>query len=193
MNRIFKKEQIVTVPNLLSIVRLLLIPFIVYLYCFKQMYIEAVVFIVLSGITDVVDGIIARKFDMVSDFGKILDPIADKLTQITVIFCIATRVPEMWLIVGMFIAKEVIMLLMGMVAIKKLDSINSARWYGKLNTVVLYATIILFIIFPNMPSAASITLLLICAVSLVISLGLYIRFYLMLFRKNTMPKENNNA
>lgn len=189
MNRIFKKEQIITIPNLLSVIRLLLLPFIVYLYCFKQMYTEAVVFLVLSGITDVVDGIIARKFNMVSDFGKILDPIADKLTQITVIFCIATRVPEMWLIVGMFLAKESIMLLMGMAAIKKLDSVNSAKWYGKANTVVLYGAMILFIIFPNMPSVISILLLFVCAVSLVISLSLYVRFYFMLFRSSLLKKE----
>lgn len=184
MNRIFKKEQILTIPNLLSIIRLLIIPFIVYLYCFRRLYIEAVIFIVLSGITDVIDGIIARKFNMVSDFGKILDPVADKLTQITVIFCIATHIPEMWVLVGMFIAKEFIMMVMGMAAIKKLESVNSAKWYGKANTVILYAVMILFIIFPNMPSAFSLALLLTCTVSLTISLGLYIRFYFRLFKRD---------
>lgn len=183
MNRIFKKDQIFTLPNLLSVVQLLLIPLIVYLYCFRKMYGEAVLFIVLSGATDIVDGFIARKFNMVSDFGKILDPIADKLTQITVIFCIATRVTAMWVLVGMFIAKELVMLLMGMAAIKKLDSVNSAKWYGKANTVILYAAMILFIIFPNMPKIWSYSLVITCAVSLVISLGLYIHFYYSLFLK----------
>lgn len=183
MKRILKKDQIFTLPNLLSVVRLLLIPLIVYLYCFKKLYGEAVLFIILSGATDIVDGFIARKYNMVSDFGKILDPIADKLTQITVIFCIATRVSAMWLLVVMFIAKELVMMIMGMAAIKKLDSVNSAKWYGKANTVILYAAMILFIIFPQMPKTFSYTLVITCAVSLVISLSLYIHFYYRLFLK----------
>lgn len=81
MHRLMKKEQLLTIPNLLSVVRLLLIPLIVWLYCARQEYELAVLFILLSGATDVVDGFIARRFHMVSDFGKILDPVADKLTQ----------------------------------------------------------------------------------------------------------------
>ncbi len=192
MNRILKKDQIFTLPNLLSVVRLMLIPLIVYLYCFKKMYGEAVLFIILSGATDIVDGFIARKFNMVSDFGKILDPIADKLTQVTVILCIATRFTALWLLVGMFITKELVMMIMGMAAIKKLDSVNSAKWYGKMNTVILYAAMILFILFPNMPSYFSYSLFIICAVSLVISLGLYIHFYYRLFLKEKELSSQQN-
>lgn len=193
MKRIFKKDQIFTLPNLLSIIRLMLIPVIVYLYCFEEQYIAAMAIIIISGLTDVVDGIIARKFDMVSDFGKILDPIADKLTQITVIFCIATRVSEVWLLVGMFVIKETVMLIMGMVAIKKLDSVNSAKWYGKANTVILYAAMVLFMIFPEMDNAFSSAVVITCAVSLVLSLGLYIRFYYRLFMDFTHNKEKQTA
>lgn len=193
MNRILKKEQVITLPNLLSMVRLLLIPVIVYLYCFKKMYSFAVLFILISGITDVADGIIARKFNMVSDFGKILDPIADKLTQITVIFCIATRFYAVRLLVGMFIIKEIIMMAMGMAAIKKLDSVNSAKWYGKANTVILYAAMILFILFPDMPDIVSFALVIISACSLTISLVLYVRFYYRLFKAKISSKEISNA
>ncbi len=181
MNRILKKDQIFTLPNLLSIIRLMLIPVIVYLYCFEKQYFAAVAIIVISGLTDIIDGIIARSFNMVSDFGKILDPIADKLTQITVIFCIATRVSQVWLLVGMFIAKEAVMAVMGMAAIKKLDSVNSARWYGKANTVILYAAMILFVIFPDMPPLYSALIVVSSAASLVVSLGLYVCFYYRLF------------
>ena len=80
----------------LSVVRLLLIPVIVWLYCGKQEYTAAVVVILLSGITDIADGIIARKYHMVSDFGKILDPIADKLTQAAIILCLTYNYPLMW-------------------------------------------------------------------------------------------------
>ncbi len=197
MKRIFKKDQIFTLPNLLSIIRLMLIPVIVYLYCFEEQYIAAMAIILISGLTDVVDGIIARNFNMVSDFGKILDPIADKLTQITVIFCIANRITQVWLLVGMFIIKEIVMMLMGMAAIKKLDSVNSAKWYGKANTVILYGAMVLFMLFPEMDTLFSSTVVIACAVSLVLSLGLYIRFYYRLFmdataEKNKQPSENTN-
>ena len=86
MHRLFKRDQILTIPNLLSVIRLLMIPVIVWLYCEKQDYIAAAAMIVLSGLTDIADGIIARKFNLVSDLGKILDPVADKLTQAALIF-----------------------------------------------------------------------------------------------------------
>lgn len=193
MNRLLKKDQIFTLPNLLSIIRLLLIPVIVYLYFFEKQYVAAVAIILISGLTDIVDGIIARSFNMVSDFGKILDPIADKLTQITVIFCIATRITAVWLLAGMFIIKEIVMLVMGMVAIKKLDSVNSAKWYGKANTVILYAAMVLFIIFPKMDNVISSAIVIVCAVSLVLSLGLYIRFYHRLFINSAAENSKQTA
>ncbi len=193
MNRLLKKDQIFTLPNLLSIIRLLLIPVIVYLYCFEEQYAAAVAIILISGLTDIVDGIIARSFNMVSDFGKILDPIADKLTQITVIFCIATRRTAVWLLVGMFVIKEIVMLIMGMVAIKKLDSVNSAKWYGKANTVILYAAMVLFMIFPEMDNVFLSAIVIVCAVSLILSLGLYIRFYYRLFLNSAAEDHKQTA
>lgn len=86
MHRLFKRDQIFTIPNLLSLVRLLMIPMIIWLYCEKEDYVAAAVMIVLSGLTDIADGIIARKFHLVSDLGKLLDPVADKLTQAALIF-----------------------------------------------------------------------------------------------------------
>ena len=99
MHRILKKDQILTIPNLLSVIRLLLIPVIIWLYCIKKKYALAVGVIVLSGITDVADGIIARTCHMVSDFGKILDPIADKLTQGAIILCLTVQYPLMWVLI----------------------------------------------------------------------------------------------
>ena len=78
-----KKENILTIPNLLSLIRILLIPFIIWLYCAQKAYLCTIIVIALSGFTDIIDGKIARKFNMVSDVGKVLDPVADKLTQAT--------------------------------------------------------------------------------------------------------------
>ena len=88
-----KKENILTIPNLLSLIRILLIPFIIWLYCARKAYLCTIIVIALSGFTDIIDGKIARKFNMVSDVGKVLDPVADKLTQATLVICLIARYP----------------------------------------------------------------------------------------------------
>ena len=91
MRRFFKKNQILTIPNLLSVVRLALIPVIVWLYSVEKNYYGAIGVIALSAATDIVDGWIARHFNMVSDFGKALDPLADKLTQAALLLCLLSK------------------------------------------------------------------------------------------------------
>lgn len=181
MHRLFRKDQIFTVPNVLSIVRLLMIPIIVWLYCGKREYGIATVVILLSGATDIVDGFIARKFNMVSDLGKILDPIADKVTQIAVIICLTFKYKLMLAIVVLFAVKEMIMGVMGYITLKKKDQVNGAKWYGKLNTVVLYAVMMLLILIPDMSQALVNMLIIICACMMLLSLLLYVRFYRKLF------------
>ena len=75
------KHKIITIPNILSLFRLLLIPVIMWLYIVRKDPLWTTAVLALSGITDIVDGIVARKCHMVSDFGKAFDPVADKLTQ----------------------------------------------------------------------------------------------------------------
>lgn len=181
MHRVLKKDQILTIPNLLSIVRLLLIPLIIWLYVVKQEYTWAVVIVLISGATDIVDGFIARHFNMVSDFGKILDPVADKLTQAALIICLTVKHKLMFVLIALFAVKEIIMGTMGFLAIKKKDSVNSAKWYGKANTVILYAVMAVLILFPGIPDALANALITICGAVMLISLALYIRFYIKLF------------
>ena len=149
MHRIFRKDQVLTIPNLLSVIRLALIPLIVWLYIGKQEYSAAVAVILISGATDIIDGFIARKFNMVSDLGKILDPVADKLTQATVILCLTVKYRWMRGLIVLFVVKEIIMAVLGYMAIQKKDVVNSAKWYGKLNTVVLYLVMMCLILFPS--------------------------------------------
>ena len=80
-NKRFSKNAILTIPNLISLFRILLIPLIIWLYCGKKQYAATIAVVAISGVSDIIDGKIARKFNMVSDVGKVLDPIADKLTQ----------------------------------------------------------------------------------------------------------------
>ena len=177
MKKLFSKKQVMTIPNLLSLIRLIMIPFIVWFYV-KTNYYAATALVVLSGITDVVDGIIARKFNMVSDLGKILDPIADKCTQGIVIICLSLKYRHMMWLVMLFVVKECIMGLLGYITIKSKDSVNSAKWYGKVSTLVLYASMISLIIFSEMPAVAVDTIIALCSVFLILSLVMYVRFYI---------------
>ena len=180
MHRIFKKDQVLTVPNLLSLLRLLMIPLILWLYCEKQAHTAAAAVVAVSGLTDIADGIIARKFNLVSDLGKILDPVADKLTQAALIFCLMARYDWMLWLFALFAVKEIIMGVSGLVVIKKKDVVNSAQWFGKLSTVVLYAVMILLFLFPGIPAGAANAMILLCAGTVVLSLVKYMRFYISL-------------
>ncbi|MBO5415973.1 MAG: CDP-alcohol phosphatidyltransferase family protein [Clostridia bacterium] len=177
MHRIFKKKDILTIPNLLSLFRLALIPVIVWLYCGARDYYAAIGVILLSGLSDIVDGFIARRFNMVSDFGKILDPVADKLTQGALLVCLLFKYKLMWALIAIFLVREIAMIVMGMVVIKRSDEVNSAKWYGKVNTVVLYSVMMALILFPNIPTLAANLLICLCGVVIIMSLILYSRFY----------------
>jgi len=189
VHRVLKKEQILTIPNFLSLVRLALIPVIVWLYCEKQNYRGAVAVIVLSGLTDIADGIIARKFNMVSDFGKILDPIADKLTQAVLLICLTARYQMMLLLIVFFAFKELFTLYMGYLALKE-NTVFSAQWYGKLNTVTLYLVMIILILFPGIPSPAANCLILLGTGTSILAAALYARFYRLSGSKKSNAAEN---
>lgn len=171
-----KKKDILTLPNLLSLVRLLLIPVIVLLYI-KEHHYASVALIILSAATDIVDGWIARHFNMISDFGKFLDPVADKLTQLAMLSCLVIRYPWSVALVGLLVIKELFQLIFGLIVLKKTDVMNSAKWFGKVNTVVLYASMILLFLLPNIPNTAATIILTICGITMLCSMILYGRFF----------------
>ena len=173
----FSAKNILTIPNLISLFRILLIPLIIWLYCGKKQYTATIAVIAISGTSDIIDGKIARKFNMVSDVGKVLDPIADKLTQVTLVICLTARYPWMWALLALFAVKECLMLLWGYLTLKITDTINSAKWYGKLSTVVLYAVMMILIRFVNIPEAGATALMLLCGGVMLLSLVMYGRFY----------------
>lgn len=137
-----KKNQFFTIPNLLSLLRLAMIPLLLWLYLEKEAYLWTAAVVLLSGATDTIDGIIARKYDMVSDFGKALDPVADKLTQIAMLYCLSTSFPEIQILLVLLVVKEVVTGIMSLVSIGKTGKVEGAQWHGKVTTVMLYAMII---------------------------------------------------
>jgi len=180
------QKKIFTIPNLLSLFRLCLIPIIVWLYSFKQDYIWTLLILLISGATDIVDGIIARRFNMISDFGKAFDPIADKLTQMAVLFCLVTRFPYMTIPLVILIIKEVTAAVMNIIAIKKTSEVMGAVWHGKLTTVLLYSTMIIHIIWFNIPMFVSNVLI---AISTAMMLFSAVQYTLRNIRTLRMKKE----
>ena len=184
MHKLFKKNQIFTIPNLLSVIRIAMIPIIVWLYSFANHYYAAIGVVLLSGATDIIDGWIARRFNMISDFGKALDPLADKLTQAALLLCLLHKYELLWALAAIFGVCEILKLIFGILVAKKCDQVNSAKWYGKLNTVIIYATMMLLILFPRMNIILVNTSMLICGVVMIITNALYIRYYCKLLKEN---------
>lgn len=165
-------DRIFTLPNMLSFLRLALIPLIVYLYESGAHW-WAFGMLVLSGATDVIDGWIARTFHLVSDFGKALDPVADKLTQIAVLLCLMP--PKFWWVVGVLIFKEVVIGSLTLVALKRTHSVYSAGWYGKLCTVLIYASMFILILWRDAP--ATFVLVDCCLISAAIALS-FVKYFI---------------
>lgn len=167
------KNKIITIPNILSLFRLLLIPVIVWLYVFRKDYLWTTVVLTLSGITDIVDGIIARKFHMISDFGKALDPVADKLTQIAMLFCLVTRFPYMLLPLIILVVKEIFAAVTGLLVIRKTGKVLGALWHGKAATVSLYSMMLIHLVWFSIPSVVSGVLIGLCTAMVLLSAILY--------------------
>ncbi len=190
MNIKLTKKDFFTIPNFLSLIRLLMIPLIIWLYVGKKDYNLTAVIIVLSGLTDIVDGFIARTFNMVSDVGKVLDPIADKLTQAALMFCLASRYKLLWVPIIIFIIKESFMLLFGYITLEVTDKINSARWYGKVNTVVLYGVMTALIFFPDIKPDVASFLIGFCVAVMLVALILYISFYISILTEHSKKTQD---
>ena len=129
------------IPNVITALRFVLVPIFGY-YLFTQQFIIAGILFIVGGITDVLDGYIARRFNMITSWGKLADPLADKLMQITalIILTYLNRIPISILIV--VTAKESFMALGSISLYAKEKHIVSANWYGKLATVVFYFAVI---------------------------------------------------
>ena len=169
------KHKIVTIPNVLSLLRLLLIPLILWMYVVKHDPLWTCAILVLSGVTDIVDGIIARRCHMVSDFGKAFDPVADKLTQIAMLFCLVTRFRWMLLPLCVMVVKEVAAGILGLVVIRKTGNVDGAVWHGKATTVSLDSMMAIHLIWFNIPGVLSGILIGACTALALLSAFMYTR------------------
>ncbi|MEE0958010.1 MAG: CDP-alcohol phosphatidyltransferase family protein [Ruminococcus sp.] len=136
----FSPRDLVTVPNLLTYLRFLLVAPFIYFFL-NENYIMAAVCIGLSGLSDCLDGFFARRFNQVTSLGKILDPIADKVTLVSVAICMLIYMPSLLPIMLVMIGKEFIMLLGGMILLAMKITPPPARWYGKVATIIFYVSV----------------------------------------------------
>jgi cardiolipin synthase len=175
----FTSTEFFTIPNILSIIRILMIPFIVWAYCFKKDLQLAFILFAASAFTDVADGFIARRFNMITEAGKILDPIADKLTQAAVIFCLCITIKsvEMWVLLGVLVIKELTMFIMGLLSLKAFDELSGAKWFGKLSTVVIFLVVGVNSLFPHLHPMVHLASIIVAIAFMCLSLIKYALFY----------------
>ncbi len=132
------------IPNVLTICRFIMIPFFFWAYKAENFLLAAILFFV-AGVTDVLDGWIARRFNMTTDLGKIIDPLADKLMQMCAVVLLAWEFPQLLWLLAMLCAKEVLQIIGGFKLIKDKKEIMPSKWYGKLNTAIIFIFLSLLI------------------------------------------------
>lgn len=133
-----KKENI---PNILTIIRFILIPFI-FISVISKHFLVALIIFTISAITDILDGFIARKFNYITDFGKLIDPLADKLTQMSLLLSLALLGILPWWIFAIVFIKELVLIISASVLYSKKDVVVYSKWYGKLATTLFYLAIV---------------------------------------------------
>lgn len=151
------------IPNILSVIRILLVFVFIYLFFVPENIFAAIIVFLIAGLTDVVDGILARKNNWVTTLGKILDPIADKFMQFTVLISFSIKGILPWWFSLPFFLKDIATLVMGAIVIRRRSVAVVSRWYGKLAVCLFYATIVLSVVLED-----------ILAENIVLSIALYI-------------------
>ena len=167
------------IPNILTMLRFVLIPFILYFLSIDN-YILTFVFLTLSGITDVLDGFIARKFNFITDFGKLIDPLADKATQLLTLGALVLKnIIPLW-ILGLLVLKEFVMIA-GASFLYGKELVVSSKWYGKLATVLIYVAIVCSLVIKqfSLPFKFDTYIYYLAIISTIFSLIIYIKAFFM--------------
>ncbi|MBQ9166878.1 MAG: CDP-alcohol phosphatidyltransferase family protein [Oscillospiraceae bacterium] len=175
------KKEIWSIPNLLSLFRLVLIPVYVIIYLNATEtahYCIAAGILAVSCLTDLIDGKIARHFNMITTVGKILDPVADKATQLTLIICLAIKHPVLWHLMVLFVIKESFQLIAGLINFKKGQMLTGALLPGKICTTVLFVSLIVLVLFPGLNENAIRIITVIDCVFMLVSFISYVITYI---------------
>jgi CDP-diacylglycerol--glycerol-3-phosphate 3-phosphatidyltransferase len=182
----FSKKDLFSIPNILCYIRLLLIPLFVVLYIKAEStseYFLAAFVVMIASFTDFLDGFIARTFHLVTEFGKFLDPLVDKLMQAALLFVLILKIDYMFLLIILFVVKELTMVVLGYFMLKHGKKLNGAKWFGKISTTVFYVIMLILVAFPNLNDIFVKALMAICGSFLSLSFILYGREYYIMYKE----------
>ena len=189
------KKEIFTVPNVLSLFRLVLIPVYVAIYLnaedISDYYLAAGI-LAVSCLTDLIDGKIARHFNMISSIGKILDPLADKATQFTLIICLSVKYNVLLYLVALFVLKESFQLIAGGINLKKGKMLKGALISGKICTTILFVSLILMVMLPGMEQKTVEIITIVDGVFMLVAFVEYVLTYIFMnTKKDTIFQEQD--
>lgn len=174
-------QEVFSIPNLLTYFRFVLIPVFVWLYL-RGDYTVAGAALVLSALTDLFDGKIARHFNQITELGILLDPIADKLTEGAVLLCLVMRYRLMAVLIGIYVLKEGFMAVAGAVMLRRRKKLGGAMWFGKVCTAVFYIVTLILTFYPSVPPKVANPMMLVCGGMMLFTLVRYAILYLHMAR-----------
>lgn len=168
-------------------IRILLIPVFIYIYVTAQSvedYYRAAAVVLISTFSDLFDGLIARKFNMVTELGKLIDPLADKLSHFAMIICLFTRYKLIWLFLAVFIVKECFMAVMGFIIVRHNGRrLDGAMWFGKVCTAVLFLAMFALFLLPTLDIKIVEALIFVCVGVMLVTLVLYIPVFAKMYKE----------
>lgn len=183
------KNEIFTIPNLLSLFRLVLIPVYIYIYLNASEpshYFLAAMILAVSCLTDMIDGKVARHFNMITTLGKVLDPLADKLTQCALTVCLSLRYPVLRPVLLLFLTKEIFQLIAAIFNYRRGKALDGALMAGKICTTVLFISLIVLVLFPELNEAVVDIIAIVDSAFLVIA---FIQYIFAFFGKNAKVQD----
>ena len=180
----FELGDLIKIPNILCYLRILMVPLFLHIYFTadeqNDFYIATFV-VMASGLTDFLDGQLARRLNMVTDLGRIIDPLADKLMQLAMLAALTVRVKYMYLLVIFLVVKKLLTSILGFFVMRYAKRrLNGAKWYGKVCTAVLYVIMLALVAFPGMEKGLQEILLIVCACGLALAFVMYTRLYIIM-------------
>ena len=179
-----KKKDFLLLPNILTYIRFLLVPAFAITYMNAESlsdHVASAIIIIISGITDVADGFIARHWNLTSDLGKIIDPIADKAMQFTMMFCVCVRYRWVILLIVIYAIKEIVSALVSAYLFTRGKHIEGAMWCGKLCTVILFIVMLTLVAVPHVPGQVVATMIGFAAAFMLLAFVIYMRSYFVLW------------
>lgn len=175
-----QREKDVNIPNILTILRIILVPVFAYLM-HLNFYMPAAILFIAAVLTDFLDGFLARKFNQVTNFGKVMDPVADKLLVLTALFMLTFQKKISMEIFIIVVAKEVLIGIGGILLYRNKKRISGADWYGKIASGIFYFAIVMLILDVKYSE----TFIIIAVAATVFALAKYAAKYIKMTRESS--------